>query len=213
MDALPLFYLFIAVVGATLMVHLAINVLLDYPKRTVAWSFAGFLAGGAAYLLLHSVSASLFWPALLLLFLLNESVPWFLWIFARAIRTDDRPRVGWRWTPLAVVLALDLWVFFVVWVQIVPMAGQLTLFYLGLLMVRNAMGHSDHELYSRRWLKSPFRWITTVTHHDLHHDRFHHNYALHFTWWDRWMGTEHPDYHAEFYKAVRSEVGTEAVAG
>jgi sterol desaturase/sphingolipid hydroxylase (fatty acid hydroxylase superfamily) len=27
------------------------------------------------------------------------------------------------------------------------------------------------------------------------------NYGLYFTWWDRWMGTEHPDYLARFAAA------------
>jgi sterol desaturase/sphingolipid hydroxylase (fatty acid hydroxylase superfamily) len=35
-------------------------------------------------------------------------------------------------------------------------------------------------------------------HHDLHHSEGRHNFGLYFTWWDRMMGTEHPDYHARF---------------
>jgi Delta7-sterol 5-desaturase len=36
-------------------------------------------------------------------------------------------------------------------------------------------------------------------HHDLHHNgSFNHNYGLYFTWWDKWMGTEHPKYYAKF---------------
>lgn len=42
-----------------------------------------------------------------------------------------------------------------------------------------------------------FGWWNTTTHHDLHHQRGRSNYGLYFTWWDRWMGTEHPDYQAE----------------
>ncbi|MDB5704262.1 MAG: sterol desaturase, partial [Sphingomonas bacterium] len=41
-------------------------------------------------------------------------------------------------------------------------------------------------------------WLTTTTHHDLHHSEGRHNFGLYFTWWDRWMGTEHPKYHARF---------------
>ncbi len=104
-------------------------------------------------------------------------------------------------------------IFFVLWLHFVPMSGQLALAYLAFLMVRNAIGHSGHEFYSKHWLTSPLSWVTTVTHHDLHHDRFHHNYALHFTWWDRWMGTEHPDYREEFYKATRPSDASEALAG
>jgi sterol desaturase/sphingolipid hydroxylase (fatty acid hydroxylase superfamily) len=35
---------------------------------------------------------------------------------------------------------------------------------------------------------------TTSTHHNMHHQLFNGNYALYFTWWDKWMGTEFKDY-------------------
>ena len=48
-----------------------------------------------------------------------------------------------------------------------------------------------------------FDWLTTTTHHDLHHAQAGYNYAPWFTWWDRWMGTEHPEYHARYAAADR----------
>ena len=51
----------------------------------------------------------------------------------------------------------------------------------------------------RRW----FGWINASTHHDLHHATARSNYGLYFTWWDRWMGTEHPDYYARFASVAR----------
>ena len=42
------------------------------------------------------------------------------------------------------------------------------------------------------------RYVTTTTHHDLHHSSGRYNYGLYFTWWDRWMGTEHPEYVRRF---------------
>ena len=33
-------------------------------------------------------------------------------------------------------------------------------------------------------------WLTTTTHHDLHHAHSDSNFGLYFTWWDRWMGIE-----------------------
>ncbi len=106
------FYLFSALVGTTLMIHLAINALLDFPRQTVARAFVGFLLGGAAYLLLHSL-AGMAVPrfVILALFLLNESVPWCLWIFARSVCIEGASRIGWRWWLLAVVLVPDIWIF------------------------------------------------------------------------------------------------------
>ena len=57
-----------------------------------------------------------------------------------------------------------------------------------------------------------FDWITTVTHHDLHHAQAGWNYGLYFTWWDRMMGTEHPRYYEKFAEAVRIPLAGSAVA-
>jgi uncharacterized protein (DUF2147 family) len=54
--------------------------------------------------------------------------------------------------------------------------------------------------FTRHWLG---RWFTTTVHHDLHHSEGRHNFGLYFTWWDRLMGTEHPDYHARFEAVAR----------
>jgi sterol desaturase/sphingolipid hydroxylase (fatty acid hydroxylase superfamily) len=69
--------------------------------------------------------------------------------------------------------------------------------------VRNVLGHAGFELmpagFARcRWLG----WLTTATHHDLHHETFRWNYGLYFTWWDRLMGTEHPGYLERFDAAT-----------
>ena len=71
------------------------------------------------------------------------------------------------------------------------------------MMLRNAIGHCGVEVFpARRNGRPVFDWLTTVTHHDLHHAHAGRNFGLYFTWWDRWMGTEHPRYHKEFAKAV-----------
>ena len=67
------------------------------------------------------------------------------------------------------------------------------------MMLRNAAGHSGYELFPAKRNGRPLLdWMTTVTHHDLHHAHAGYNMGLYFTWWDRWMGTEHPEYHARF---------------
>ena len=73
------------------------------------------------------------------------------------------------------------------------------------MMARNAIGHCGYELFpARRDGRPLFDWMTTVTHHDLHHAHAGWNLGLYFTWWDRWMGTEHPEYHARFRAAAKS---------
>jgi len=59
------------------------------------------------------------------------------------------------------------------------------------MILRNAMGHSSHELLPWSWTRRGLlRWITPVSHHHFHHARNRGNYGLYFTWWDRWCGTE-----------------------
>ena len=99
----------------------------------------------------------------------------------------------------AVMIAfVPIWLFFVatpVWVMFLWINFQI---------IRNAMGHAGFELHPRWWLTSPLtRWINTTTHHDLHHSGgFNRNYGLYFTWWDKWMGTEHPQYAERFHAVV-----------
>lgn len=55
--------------------------------------------------------------------------------------------------------------------------------------------HLGYELAPSWWGKSRLtRWIGTSTMHNMHHEYIHYNFALYFTFWDRWMGTMHPDY-------------------
>jgi sterol desaturase/sphingolipid hydroxylase (fatty acid hydroxylase superfamily) len=67
------------------------------------------------------------------------------------------------------------------------------------MMLRNALGHSGFEIYPRnavrRW---PWSWLTSTTHHHMHHERMEANFGLYFVWWDRWRGTEYMDYREQF---------------
>jgi sterol desaturase/sphingolipid hydroxylase (fatty acid hydroxylase superfamily) len=70
-------------------------------------------------------------------------------------------------------------------------------------IVRNVIGHMGHELAWPGFTRSRWTgWLTTTTHHDLHHSQGAYNFGLYFTWWDRWMGTEHPRYHEAFETAA-----------
>ena len=99
-------------------------------------------------------------------------------------------------------------------ILIVLPASYLAVFLFLLHMIlRNAIGHCGYELMlARRNGRPAFDWMTTVTHHDLHHAQAGWNYGLYFTWWDRLMGTEHPLYHEKFAAAVRKPLDGSAVA-
>lgn len=70
-------------------------------------------------------------------------------------------------------------------------------------IVRNTFLHCGYELMPARADGRPWLgFLTTTTHHDLHHAQAGWNYGAWFTWWDRWMGTEHPDYRARFARVA-----------
>jgi Delta7-sterol 5-desaturase len=63
------------------------------------------------------------------------------------------------------------------------------------MVLRNVMGHSGAELLPLAWIGGWWgRWLTTTLHHEMHHAYGRYNYGLYFVWWDRWCGTEHPEY-------------------
>ncbi len=95
----------------------------------------------------------------------------------------------------AVVQAIFLPLFLLV----VPTHDVAIFIFMTHMIIRNAFGHAGYELFPRgapssRWLG----WLTTTTHHDMHHENLRGNFGLYFTWWDRLVGTEHPDYRARF---------------
>jgi lathosterol oxidase len=67
------------------------------------------------------------------------------------------------------------------------------------MIFRNVIGHAGVELYPAGWVDNKLlSWWNTTTHHDLHHSAGTYNFGLYFTWWDRMMGTEHPQYKERF---------------
>lgn len=91
----------------------------------------------------------------------------------------------------------------IAWICVIPTPNMAMFIFLGIMILRNAWGHSGAELHHAGFADHWF-WglFTTATHHDLHHSGgFGSNYGLYFTWWDRMMGTEHPRYH-EIYREI-----------
>jgi len=85
------------------------------------------------------------------------------------------------------------------WMIAVPTSWAVLSLFMLHQIVRNTLGHSGYELMPATSAGKPMvDFLTTTTHHDLHHAEAGWNYGLYFTWWDRMMGTEHPEYHARF---------------
>jgi sterol desaturase/sphingolipid hydroxylase (fatty acid hydroxylase superfamily) len=99
----------------------------------------------------------------------------------------------------AIVQAL----FVVLWVILLPTPQLVVMTFMVAMILRNTWGHAGYEIHPAGLLDHPiFGKLTTTLHHDLHHSgSLTYNYGLWFTWWDRWMGTEHPHYR-ERYRAL-----------
>jgi len=179
---------------------------------TVALAIAGVIriADGA-----NNVAA-IAWQAVVLI-LLHDT--WFYWMH-RALHTralfrlthlaHHRSRTPTSWaaysfaTGEAVAEALVIPAMVLIVALIAPIQLLSLFIFLGYQIANNAIGHSGHELAWSGFTRNPWTgWMTTTTHHDLHHSEGRYNYGLYFTWWDRWMGTEHPRYHDRF-EAVAS---------
>ncbi len=104
--------------------------------------------------------------------------------------------------------ALLMVVFFVVWPMIFPMAWGVHGLFMVFQIARNTMLHCGYELRPARADGRPWLdFMTTTTHHDLHHAQAGYNFGAWFTWWDRWMGTEHPEYLARFADRAWRPIG------
>lgn len=133
-------------------------------------------------------------------------------------RLHHRSRTPTPWTaysfdPIEAFLQVA---FAPLWILLVPTHPLVLLVWSIHMVVRNVVGHCGFEVFPRGMARSPwFGWITGVTHHDLHHQDARWNFGLYFTWWDRWMGTEHPEYLERFERAASnaktSETRSEAV--
>lgn len=120
-------------------------------------------------------------------------------------RVHHRSRTPTPWTaysfdPFEAVVQVA---FGPLWVLLVPTHPLALLLWSIHMVLRNVIGHSGYEVFPRNWARNRWLgWVTAVTHHDLHHQNARWNFGLYFTWWDRLMGTEHPDYLANFDRAV-----------
>lgn len=80
-------------------------------------------------------------------------------------------------------------------VLILPMNIYVLLLFLVVMTISAVINHAGYEVFpvgsNQHWFG---KWFIGATHHDLHHKRFKYNFGLYFTFWDRWMNTESPEY-------------------
>lgn len=170
-----------------------INLKIDVaPLLTVAWQFALIVLIHDAYFywIHRAMHSKLMFRATHLHHHKSRTpTPWTSYSFSSAEAVFEAAYV-----PLFLLITSQLGIAF---------AGFAMFLFLWHMIIRNVMAHTGHEIFPAGWVDSRWTsWISTTTHHDLHHSSGY-NYGFYFTWWDKWMGTEHPRYAEEFRKNAK----------
>jgi lathosterol oxidase len=147
---------------------------------------------------------------------------WFYW-FHRLIHTRRLYRRLHRWHHLTVtpvvwsnnsdrlVDNLFLQSYWLIAHFLVPAAPAALLAHKIYDQITGVVGHSGWE-HGGAWCRPPSP-LVGVTHHDQHHRYFRCNYATHFTWWDRAMGTLHRDHDSELHRNLMATQAAKRRAG
>ncbi|MBX2962674.1 MAG: sterol desaturase family protein [Cyclobacteriaceae bacterium] len=112
------------------------------------------------------------------------------------LSTNPSPWAAMAFHPLEAVLEAGIIVVVAFAFPVHPLAIGIFLLF---MMIYNVYGHLGYELYPNGFSKGLVgRWINTSVNHNMHHQYFRGNYGLYFLFWDRWLGTLHPDYDDAF---------------
>lgn len=112
------------------------------------------------------------------------------------LSTNPTPWAAFSFHPFEAIIQFGISPLLIFIIPLHPIAiATLTSFQ----MFMNVIGHSGYEVLPSGFTQSKlFGWLNTPTYHNLHHSKFNCNYSLYFTFWDRLMGTTHPNYDAIF---------------
>ena len=171
---------------------------------------------GIFQLYLDPVSLRVWLPEFVIMVLIHDAYFYWIhramhhpWLFRRFHRLHHLSHTPTPWAAYAFAPAeavLEAGILPVV-ALIMPVSATAVFAFTTHMIVRNVIAHAGVEVWPRWWLDWPvLRWVTTTTHHDLHHEKGRSNYGFYFTWWDRLMGTENSEYAARFRRNVSSGV-------
>lgn len=114
--------------------------------------------------------------------------------------TNPTPFASYAFHPLEAVVEVA---WYAPLAFVLPVHPYAVAAYIVVLTVLNVISHLGYEFYS----PGIARWFITSTHHNMHHARAKGHFMLYFNLWDRWMGTNMPE-----YEAARQRKADEAVA-
>lgn len=114
--------------------------------------------------------------------------------------TNPSPWAAYSFAPLEAAVQAAI---FPLLVFTLPMHPFAFLIFMIWQITFNVLGHMGYE-YHPHWLMKTWigKFINTPTNHVQHHEKMRGNYGLYFNYWDRLMGTNHPDYEARFHEVT-----------
>ncbi len=119
--------------------------------------------------------------------------------YVHKVHHDSRKTTSWTafsFHPLESILQAVIIPLIIV---VIPMHVSVLVVWLVLMTFSGTLNHAGIEIFPAGFNRSKIgKWLIGSTHHDLHHKQFRYNYGLYFTFWDRWMGTESPDFDKHF---------------
>jgi sterol desaturase/sphingolipid hydroxylase (fatty acid hydroxylase superfamily) len=123
----------------------------------------------------------------------------FKWLHQGHHRSGEpTPWTSFAFDPLEAIVQV---LFFLAIVFIIPLHFITLLTALMTMTVWAVFTHLGFELFPssfpHHWLG---KWLIGPTHHSLHHRKYTLHYGLYFTWWDKLLGTQDPNYENEFDK-------------
>lgn len=84
-------------------------------------------------------------------------------------------------------------------VFIIPIHVLVLLILLIIMTISAIINHAGVEVYPEGFERNFIgKWMIGAVHHDLHHKKFIYNFGLYFTFWDKWMKTESPEFEKRF---------------
>jgi lathosterol oxidase len=86
----------------------------------------------------------------------------------------------------------------ILYVTFFPCNFATLIFFYVVMIAHDVMIHSGVDFMPKFLVTGPFGWVCGTMHHDMHHRLGRTNYGLYFRFWDKLMGTEHPEFERLF---------------
>jgi len=87
---------------------------------------------------------------------------------------------------------------------VIPIHIYMLLVLLILMTLSAIINHASVEVYPAGFESNLIgQWLIGAVHHDIHHQKFKYNFGLYFTFWDKWMKTESPEFKPKFQEKTK----------